>query len=121
MKTELKETLVNILKMDGSIDQERINLALAVLDGKELVPSPSAKAAPSATELLAHAGRILPCTKVAEMLGVTTQCLRNWRKKENGLKPFVAPGCSRAAGYLEGDVVAYLEGVMGRAMPSAAS
>ena len=101
--------------MDGTIDGDRIDRALSILDGKDIQPVNG----PSSSDLLARAGRILPCTKVAEMLGVTPQCLRNWRKKENGLKPFISPGSTRAAGYLEGDVLDYIDRIRGTSISCA--
>lgn len=108
MTKELIDTIRNIVKLDPTIGKDRVDLALSILAGED--PAYPAK---SASQMLAKAGKIVQCKEAAKMLGVTPQCLRNWRKRENGLKPFVSPGSSRAAGYLEGDILDYIERTRG--------
>lgn len=114
MTKELIDTIRNIVKLDPTIGEDRVNLALAILAGNE-----PARPEQSASQTLAKTGRIVKCNETAKMLGVTPQCLRNWRKRENGLKPFISPGSSRAAGYLEGDIIDYIERTRGTPIPCA--
>lgn len=55
-----------------------------------------------------HPPRILKGTEAASMLGVCPRTLKNW-VDTGKLRPFKAPGKDRSSGYLESDILEFLQ------------